>query len=91
MIAGEFSEQVPPDRTPPIKFQMAQPVRRLHQRRPFAHGGVGDAHAIISGAKMNLLFHENEGTSESNLSRKFLFLLTAFCLLHSAFSGAHSI
>ena len=59
MIARKLCEQVPPDRTAPVEFQMTEPVRGLHQRRTFAHGGVRYAHIIISGAKMDLLFHVN--------------------------------
>src|SRR3977135_438890 len=68
VIARELSQQVTPDRTAPLKFEMAEPVSRLQQRWPLAHLGVGDAGPIGSGAKMDGLFHEKERTSESDLS-----------------------
>jgi hypothetical protein len=62
MIAHELRQQLPPNRTAPIKFQVTEPIRRLHQRRSFAHRRVRDAHAISRGAKLDLLFHVGELT-----------------------------
>src|SRR2546427_4688368 len=57
VIARELYQHMAPDRTTPVEFEMTEPVRRLHQRRPATDGGVGDAHRVSSRAKMDLLFH----------------------------------
>src|ERR1700730_6278195 len=53
VIARKLSEQVTPDWTAPVKFEMAEPVRGFDQRRSGTDCGVSDAHAIMGGAKMD--------------------------------------
>src|SRR5437879_4894256 len=57
VIARELGQHMAPDRATPVEFEMTEPVRRLHQRLAATDGGVGDAHAVGSSAKMDLLFH----------------------------------
>src|SRR5258706_13180076 len=44
-----------PDGASPVELDVRQPVRRLHQRRAAAHGGVGESHAVGAGAEAKLL------------------------------------
>src|ERR1041384_6809235 len=57
VVAGELAQHVPPDRALPISLEVAEPVRRLHDRRACAYGRVRDPRSVVSRAKVNLLFH----------------------------------
>ena len=57
-VAGsERIEPVPPHRALPVEVQVRQPGRHPHDRRPAAVQGVGQPHAIHSGAESDLLLH----------------------------------
>ena len=55
MIGGDLAQQVAPDRTLPVVFEMVEPVGSLDHRRAAADFGVSDAHAVGSRAEMNFL------------------------------------
>src|SRR5262245_61129512 len=55
MLSGKLAEEIAPDRTLPIVFEMVEPVSGLDQRRTLSGHGVGDPDAIACGAKVNFL------------------------------------
>src|SRR6266851_871279 len=55
MVLCELFGPVPPDRAFPTEGQMAEPVRRPHQRGAVADAGIRDPDTIRSPAKLHLL------------------------------------
>ena len=41
-----------------VVVEVAEPVRRLHEGRAGAHGGVGEPNTVIGGAEPDLLWRE---------------------------------
>ena len=55
-VAGrQVAPPVPPDRALPVVVEVGEPVGRLHQWRPVADRGVGEAHAVRRGAELDPL------------------------------------
>src|SRR5205814_3984523 len=55
MVARDLVQPRAPHRALPVELEMAQPVGRLDERRPFAGERIGDAHAVDGGAEADLL------------------------------------
>src|SRR5262249_40678608 len=55
MLGGERLQQMTPDRTLPVVFEMVEPVGRLDQRQTLADFGIGDANAVRRRAEMDFL------------------------------------
>src|SRR5215510_1757121 len=55
MLSGKLAEEIAPDRTLPVVFEMVEPVSGLDQRRTVSSHGVGDPDAIARSAKVNFL------------------------------------
>jgi hypothetical protein len=54
VIPRERLQQVTPDRTAPVEFEMVQPVRRLEEHRSRPDGRIGDAHVIRRRTELDL-------------------------------------
>src|SRR5215472_16890402 len=55
MMTAELGQEVAPYWAVPVHLEVAQPVSRLDQHGPFAHGGVGDPYAVLRSAESDLL------------------------------------
>ena len=55
VVERERAQPMSPHRARAIEFQMTQPVRRLDERRSRAGRRIGDAHAVVTFAKADLL------------------------------------
>src|SRR5262245_2936579 len=55
MIAGKSSEDVAPNGTAPVVFEMIEPVRCLDQGRPLSDYCIGDTHLVARCAKTYFL------------------------------------
>ncbi len=58
VVAGELSQPVAPHRALQVEIEVAEPVRRLHERRALAHAGPGDTDAVRRLAEPVLLAHQ---------------------------------
>ena len=67
MIAGEISQQMPPNRTLPIVFKMVHPIRCFNNRRAFADSGISNLSAICRSTEMYLLVPGCRGFSRGLL------------------------
>src|SRR5262249_9776785 len=55
MLSGKLAEEIAPDRTLPVVFEMVEPVSGLDQRRTLPGHSVGDPDTIARSAKVNFL------------------------------------
>src|SRR5262245_57076901 len=55
MAFGQDAEQRSPDGTPPIVFEMIEPIGCLDQERASSDLSIGDPDAVMGRAKMDLL------------------------------------
>ncbi len=55
VVSREFGQPRAPDRAFPVALEVGHPVGRAHERRAFADGRIGEAHAVRSGAEPDLL------------------------------------
>src|SRR5262249_51363079 len=66
VIARQPTENVAPNRTVPIVFEMAEPVRCLNERRSLPHCCICNANPVGRGAESNLLLEPFIGLTVHN-------------------------